>query len=149
MVHVRGGISVIISDKDILVPFPGSALDSHQHCFVRTERQAYLVIIARMSRTSIPRSDPDIGLVVRKGTNQRLNGRIVLDGIDADHVARAVQMDASCACIFGVLVCLLPGRIEMLHEKRVALQSGRFTDLHDSQIATSADDVAKIEEVVA
>ena len=111
--------------------------------------ESYLCVVASDPGTAAPGTDTDVCFSVCKTSNETLELREVFDGGDSLDVALFVQMDALFQRRFCRRARSMPGCVELLHEKRVAFPRLGFAHLLDGEVASGADDVAHVDEVVA
>ena len=121
----------------------------HSHNILNRQSSPYLVIVIRIASAAAPCPHANIGLAIRKGADQLVQGRMILDGIDPDHLPRPVEVDARLQGLFHLGVRFLPRLVELLHEERVSLARPGLAGLLHGQVAPGPDDVAEVDEVVA
>jgi hypothetical protein len=74
---------------------------------------------------------------------------MILDSIDSLDVSFFVEMHAVLELVASLLGSLVPSRVHVLHEERIAFESANISHLHNSHIASSTNNVADVNEVVA
>lgn len=128
-----GCISITICDQDVLVTLGSRTL---------------LVVLA-VSRVPVPGTNSNIRLAIGKGTDQFLQLRAILDRTNPLDLAMAVSEDAAFELVAKILGCFVPGGVHVLHEVGISLEGFLLASMHGSDVTTSADDVAHVEEVVS
>ena len=112
-------------------------------------KDIYLFIIMGIPGTAAPSSNADISLAICKSTDELFQVWVILDRVNSDNVASGVNMNTILQRLFELWTSFVPGCVHILHECWITFESSWIPDLLDGHIATSADNVAEINEVVS
>lgn len=106
-------------------------------------------IVTWIALVARPRSNTDIRLALSEATDPFLKILVLLGRPDADNLPFMVKGDEALDLVLVGLRRLCPLGIGILHEMRSAFACGGVVDLLDGDVASSSNNHASVDGVVA
>ncbi|KAJ6136135.1 hypothetical protein N7512_001295 [Penicillium capsulatum] len=84
-----------------------------------------LVVVTGNTGAAVPSTHANVRLAIGKSANELLKLRAALDRTNALDIAMGIGEDMALELVAGVLRCLVPGRVHVLHEFGVSFHERR------------------------